>query len=337
LSLDDAPPIAGATARPLFVDNRDGNTLARAITTHLAALRREDRIPAELCVASCYFNLQGLELIAGEARHVPRIRLLLGADPTPEALLPRRMPHDPTEPEFTRRRVGQGLIQLERGLKHDRDLLPFDLEEDRAIRNLLDFLRSGRIEVRRYEAHFLHAKAFVFRGAERGILAGSANLTRAGLQRNLELVLGHHEDPLVARVEEWFESLWQGAVPFDLTAIYAELLWTFETDPANLQPKVRRLNREVAAFLRQHPPAGIEQERLNRCLDAVESPWSLREENQLRLAWELVFPSSADKSKHLVEEVERIGAEPFRAPHPLPPIDREEIHLICWMAIANEE
>ena len=54
-------------------------------------------------------------------------------------------------------------------------------------------------------------------------------------------------------------------------------------------------------------------------------------------AWERVFSSAADKSKHLVEEVERIGAEPFRAPHPLPPIEREEIHLICWMAIANEE
>jgi len=214
----------GSLSRPLFVDNRDGNTLARAITAHLAALRREGRIPAELCVASCYFNPQGLELISREARHVPRIRLLLGADPTPEALLPRRTPYDPTEPEFTRRRVGQGLAQLERGLRHDRDLLPFDLEEDRAIRNLLEFLRSGRIEVRRYEAHFLHAKAFLFRGVDRGILAGSANLTRAGLRTNLELVLGHHEDPLVARVEEWFESLWRDAVSFDLAAIYAELL-----------------------------------------------------------------------------------------------------------------
>ena len=212
------------SVRPVFVDNRDGNTLARAITTHLAALRRDGRTPAELCVASCYFNPQGLELIANEARHVPRIRLLLGADPTPEALLPRRTPYDPTEPEFTRRRVSEELAQLERGLRRDRDLLPFQLEEDRAIRNLLEFLRSGRIDVRRYEGHFLHAKAFIFRGAERGILAGSANLTHAGLRANLELVLGHHEDPLVARVEEWFESLWHEAAPFDLAAIYAELL-----------------------------------------------------------------------------------------------------------------
>lgn len=215
------------SVKPVFIDNRGGNTLARAIRTHLAGLRMQGQTPEELCVASCYFNPQGLELIASEARHIPHIRLLLGADPEPEALLPRRTPYDPAEPEFTRRRVSQGLQQLERGLKRDRDLLPFDLEEDTAIRNLLEFLRSGRIEVRRYQGHFLHAKAFLFRGEDRGILAGSANLTRAGLQTNLELVLGHHEDPLISRVEEWFDLLWQEAVPFDLAAIYAELLAEF--------------------------------------------------------------------------------------------------------------
>jgi superfamily II DNA/RNA helicase len=214
-------------SKPVFVDNRSGNTLARAIGEHLAELRGTGQTPAELCVASCYFNPQGLELIADEVRGIPRIRLLLGADPSPEAMLPRRTPYDPAEPEFTRRRISRGLQQLERGLRQDRDLLPFDLEEDRAIRNLLDFLRSGRIEVRRYEGHFLHAKAFLFRGADRGILAGSANLTRAGMQTNFELVLGHHEDPLVGRVEEWFDSLWRQAVLFDLAAIYEALLAEF--------------------------------------------------------------------------------------------------------------
>jgi hypothetical protein len=50
---------SAGTPRPLFIDNRDGNTLARAITSHLAVLRREGRMPAEPCVASCYFNPQG--------------------------------------------------------------------------------------------------------------------------------------------------------------------------------------------------------------------------------------------------------------------------------------
>ncbi len=112
--------------------------------------------------------------------------------------------------------------------------------------------------------------------------------------------------------------------------------WTFETDPANLQPKIRKLNREVAAFLRENPPADIEQERLHRCLDAIESPWPRREENMLRLAWERSFPSNSEKACFLVEEVERTGAEPFHAPAPLPPIAMDEIHLITWMAIEPE-
>ncbi|MBI5629046.1 MAG: hypothetical protein HY953_09015 [Candidatus Rokubacteria bacterium] len=103
-----------------------------------------------------------------------------------------------------------------------------------------------------------------------------------------------------------------------------------------MQPKIRRLNRDVAAFLRSNPPSGIEQERVHRCLDAVESPWPRREENLLRLAWERELTTSGEKARHLVEEVERIGAEPFHSPDPLPPIAEEEIHLITWMAIERE-
>ncbi len=109
--------------------------------------------------------------------------------------------------------------------------------------------------------------------------------------------------------------------------------WTFETDPANLQPKVRKLNRDVAAFLRDNSSPDVDQVRLNRCLDAIESPWSRREESVLRMAWERDFPISAERARHLVEEVERLGAEPYKAPDPLPPIEADEIHLIAWMAI----
>lgn len=112
--------------------------------------------------------------------------------------------------------------------------------------------------------------------------------------------------------------------------------WTFETDPANLHPKVRKLNRDVAAFLRANPPADVAQDRLHHCLDAVESPWPRREENLLRVAWERQFTTSAERARYLVEEIGRIGAAPFHAPEPLPPIDIEEIHLITWMAIEGE-
>ncbi|MFN0008927.1 MAG: hypothetical protein ACKVXR_13580 [Planctomycetota bacterium] len=70
-------------------------------------------------------------------------------------------------------------------------------------------------------------------------------------------------------------------------------------------------------------------------LGAVEAPWSMREEKQLRAAWVCDFPSRTVKARHLIAEVERIEVEPHHAPEPLPPIEGDDIHLVCWMAIEN--
>lgn len=111
--------------------------------------------------------------------------------------------------------------------------------------------------------------------------------------------------------------------------------WTYETDPANLQPRVPTLNRAVAEHIRQYQPTGIDQQRLARCLEAVEAPCSIREQKLLRTVFEKDFPSADAKSLALMEEIERIGLEPFHAPEPLPPIQPEDVHLICWMAIES--
>ena len=42
-----------------------------------------------------------------------------------------------------------------------------------------------------------------------------------------------------------------------------------EADPATLRPKIRKLNRDVAAFLRANPATDVEQERLP--LPAIET------------------------------------------------------------------
>ena len=112
--------------------------------------------------------------------------------------------------------------------------------------------------------------------------------------------------------------------------------WAFETDPANLQPRLRPLNTQVADHLRAYPPPGIEDKELEKVLESVESPWSRREENLLRLIYNDEDKMGAEKSLALVEEIRRIGLESFEAPAPLPPIEPDDIHLICWMAIEAE-
>jgi hypothetical protein len=149
--------------RPLFVDNQEGNTLDRALAQHLAALRQEGRMHWELCIASAFFNVGGYRLLADELDRVGKVRLLLGVEPTPEAMRPIRQPRDEPEPHFTERQIAEALVQLDQGLRQDRDLLPFDEPTQGTIRRLLAFLHSGKIEVRRHARRYLHAKVFLFR------------------------------------------------------------------------------------------------------------------------------------------------------------------------------
>lgn len=213
--------------KPDFIDNRAGNTLHRALLEHLAAQRTAGDPIEDLWVATAYFNPEGLELLAAETQHIPRIRLMLGAEPTPEPLRHVWQPGDPEEPEFTRREVQHALKRMVMSLERDRNFLPFSPHADAAVRRLIEFLHSGRIEVRRYTQHFLHAKAFIFRAGSKGLISGSSNLTRAGLRSNMELNIGHYDMPVVEKVDAWYQELWDEAEPFDLAALYEHLLDAF--------------------------------------------------------------------------------------------------------------
>jgi superfamily II DNA or RNA helicase len=206
-------------SQPEFVDNRDGNTLAAALVARLRHLAATLREPVDVAIATGYFNPDGFGMVAEALRQVGRVRLLLGAEPTPPPARPVRHLSDPRGPRFEAKLTADALRLNEQGLLRDRDRLAFAPATDRAVRQLLDFLQSGRIEVRRYEKQFLHGKAYLF-STGNGVIAGSSNFTAAGLVANLELNLGHYQPSVVQQVERWFEELWAEAVPYDLAAIY---------------------------------------------------------------------------------------------------------------------
>ena len=110
--------------------------------------------------------------------------------------------------------------------------------------------------------------------------------------------------------------------------------WMIETDPANLQPKLRPLNRKAAEFIRANPPADIESARITQALDVVESPWPRREELMLREWFEDETRAGTEKAAYLIDNILETGLEPFREPPTLAPIRIEEIELVCWMAIS---
>ena len=109
--------------------------------------------------------------------------------------------------------------------------------------------------------------------------------------------------------------------------------WDDLSDPANLQPAVRLLNRQVAAFIRAHPPYDMDADKLAKALDVLEAPWPRREEALLREQFRDRSGPAVARSLRLVEWILSTGLERFEPPVPLPPIDESDVRLICWMAV----
>lgn len=201
---------------PVFATNRpaNGETVAAEVNRLLNGVRTKYAVPADLAIATAYLNPQGFNLIADEVEQAPVVRLMLGAEP--DAAFDKRIASTPND-LFTR------------GLHHERDMVGFTLEADTQARRLVGWLRRAEetgkpvVDVRRYTKSFLHGKAFIAVHPDLpAVLAGSSNLTYAGLMLNRELNLGYPSGQHTHLAVEWFEELWADAEPFDLAGFYEE-------------------------------------------------------------------------------------------------------------------
>jgi hypothetical protein len=207
--------------KPDFATNRPGERVADAINAHLAHLRHTLIHAPELSIATAYFNPGGYALLADELDSVGSARILLGAEPIVTDRHRRRLADSANPARAARAQLRRALEGHALTLEGDRDLLGFTIEAERGARRLVDWLRSGRVQVRRLEDAFLHGKAFIVTTDDEGVIAGSSNFTYAGLATNIELNLGQYQPYVVKQVVEWFEDLWIRANNYDLAALYA--------------------------------------------------------------------------------------------------------------------
>ena len=218
---------------PELIDNRGGNTLARALRAFLGASKEKSpttaHMPNSVGVATAYFSPTGFSKLADLLQSVPSVRLLLGVDPSTSSFGERKRLNE-TNMAFDGRRMKAGTLRMNNGLKRERDDLPFTRTNTEALRKLITALKAGNMEVRRHEKEFLHAKAYIVEspsgvsGKSDGVIVGSSNLTGAGLTRNLELNLGCYDHSVNKQARQWFDDLWDKSVPFDLANIYEDAL-----------------------------------------------------------------------------------------------------------------
>jgi len=205
--------------QPEFLTNDGGQTVAAALAAHFNSLRMALSGPLELSICTAYLNPAGFSLIAEQLESFDGVRLLLGADPDVSTSKMRPLTDTFVDPD--QQRLIRALEGQKKTMDEDRNLLGFEYHTDETARRLVRWLRSGKVQVRRYDEGFLHGKAWIYTSGPKSVIAGSSNFTYAGLATNKELNLGQYQPYVVDRVKDWYDRLWDRSKEFDLAALFA--------------------------------------------------------------------------------------------------------------------
>lgn len=215
---------------PDFATNHPPSDAAATVAdkvNELFRLLRENKVTAPpIAIATAYVNPAGFALLADELELAPRVRLLLGAEPDAESV--RAIASGDSNQDVRR----DAAIQHHQAwLEAERDTMGFARVPTADAKRMVEWLRSvdpeaaAKVEVRRYSGGFLHGKTYLVEdGAAQSAIAGSSNMTYAGLAHNAELNLGTGGGTSSAgKVREWFEHFWQLSDPYDLAELYGRL------------------------------------------------------------------------------------------------------------------
>lgn len=194
-----------------FFTNEDGNSLLRRLGSILRRARFFDVIVG-------YFRASGFAQLVSDLEEVDKIRILVGlnADIMPgSASLSDH--EDNALPVYdivgVRREYGKSVEQ-------EFESAPETLVTEQSIRQFLDFIRRGKLELRGHPSRNIHAKVYIIRYRDDSsfgsVITGSSNFSHSGLaaQREFNVELKDRGD--VDFALERFEKLWEESI--ELTA-----------------------------------------------------------------------------------------------------------------------
>ncbi|WP_454301832.1 SNF2-related protein [Salana multivorans] len=179
-----------------------------------------------IAIATAYINPGGFALLADELEQASHVRLLIGAEPEEDSV--RAIAAEDSDQD---QRRNAALDNHQAWLEAERDTMGFERTPTAQARRMVEWLESSatdgmpRVEVRRYTGGFLHGKTYLVEDVESpAALAGSSNMTYAGLARNAELNLGTAGGtPAAVEVGQWFDRFWDLSEPYDLAGLYGRL------------------------------------------------------------------------------------------------------------------
>ena len=204
-----------------FITNEVGNTLLDRFNTLVKDTTLFD------CLVG-YFYSSGFYALESALENTEKIRILIGisTDKATYDLIQAATLEGYPELLISSRELRSQYSEMVRG-ELDRSEDAFDVE--RGVLTFIEWLRSGKLEIRAYPSEKIHAKLYImtFKEGDRDrgrVITGSSNFSQSGLQDNLEFNVelkarGDYEYAL-----NTFNELWERAT--DVSKAYVETIRT---------------------------------------------------------------------------------------------------------------
>jgi len=247
----------------------------------VTALQQTVRVSqrADFCVG--YFNLRGWRAIAddidawaggdGADGAAARCRVLVGMQGRPEDELRSHLTQYGEPPLLDNATAIRLRKQLALTFREQLTLGAPTNRDEAALRQLARQLRSGKVAVKLYLRHRLHAKLYLFHRQDAfapviGYL-GSSNLTFSGLAAQGELNVDVIEQDAARKLARWFEERWHDRFCLDITTELAEIIEESWARTALIPPY--QIYVKMAYHLSQEARTGLAEFRIPPDLDAV--------------------------------------------------------------------
>lgn len=197
-----------------FITNEAGQSLKNRFEELIKDSRYFD------CLVG-YFYLSGFHSIYKSLENTEKIRILIGISVSKNTYDTLNQAKNSPLSHYETKEVLSNTIEGEMAESDDKP------EIDEGVSKFIEWIRSGKLEIRAYPSQNIHAKVYImtFKEGDRDVgrvITGSSNFTQAGLAGNLEfnVELKNRNDYEFALNK--FNELWQNAV--DVSEKYVQTI-----------------------------------------------------------------------------------------------------------------
>ena len=202
-----------------FITNEEGRTLQERFKVLIKNTRFFD------CLVGYFYN-SGFYSLYSALESTEKIRILIGINTDVRAYQLIQEARGNVQQKLTTKETKEAYSNQ---VVKDLEQSPDTLEVEQGVKQFLEWVKSGKLEVRAYPTQNIHAKLYIMTFQEGGpddgrVITGSSNFTEAGLMDNLEFNVELKNSSDYHFALNKFNELWGRGV--DVSEKYVETVQT---------------------------------------------------------------------------------------------------------------